>query len=222
MAPLIKLVAMFSMCLLVAAQGTQFITGECSSDADCASGCCGLANGKCAARLVAEEGAGCGFNGGAAFQSPAPAAPAPTLAPALGTQFITGECTADADCASGCCGLANGKCAARLVAEEGAGCGFGGNGNGNGNGNVQNNVPAVTPVAQGTQFITGLCTSDADCAAGCCGFNTGKCAGPVIAQERDGGCGFGDDQPNDIAAQQFRSGQAAGRRGLAAWVHAMA
>lgn len=38
--------------------------------------------------------------------------------------------------------------------------------------------------AQGTQFITGACTSDADCASACCGFNSGKCAGPVVAQER--------------------------------------
>src|SRR3954451_18704430 len=58
-------------------------------------------------------------------------------------------------------------------------------------------------VGQGTQFITGPCTSDADCASGCCGFNSGKCAGPVIAQERDGGCGFGDAQPNDTAARAF-------------------
>lgn len=99
----------------------------------------------------------------------------------------------------------------------------------------------LTPVslyvaAQGTQFITGACTSDADCAAGCCGFNTGKvrryphfpllpfplpsqnslpdflrvltfslkCAGPIVALERDGGCGFGDAQPNDNAAQALR------------------
>jgi hypothetical protein len=34
-----------------------------------------------------------------------------------------------------------------------------------------------------SQFITGPCDSDADCASGCCGFNSGKCAGPVIAQE---------------------------------------
>ena len=66
-------------------------------------------------------------------------------------------------------------------------------------------APAIAP---GTQFITGPCASDADCASGCCGFNSGKCAGPVIAQERDGGCGFGDAQPNDIAAQKFRAGQA--------------
>ncbi|EON68131.1 hypothetical protein W97_07280 [Coniosporium apollinis CBS 100218] len=63
---------------------------------------------------------------------------------------------------------------------------------------------ALLVVAQGTQFITGPCTSDANCASGCCGFNSGKCAGPIIAQERDGGCGFGDAQPNDIAARLFR------------------
>jgi hypothetical protein len=38
--------------------------------------------------------------------------------------------------------------------------------------------------AQGTQFITGPCTSDADCASGCCGFKSGKCAGAIVAQER--------------------------------------
>src|SRR2546430_1600786 len=59
-------------------------------------------------------------------------------------------------------------------------------------------------VAQGSQFITGPCTSDTDCASGCCGFNSGKCAGPIVAQERDGGCGFGDAQPNDIAARILR------------------
>ncbi|TGZ80661.1 hypothetical protein EX30DRAFT_341315 [Ascodesmis nigricans] len=59
----------------------------------------------------------------------------------------------------------------------------------------------------GTQFITGVCLSDRDCASGCCGFNTGKCAGAIIALERDGGCGFGDGAPNDDAARWLR-GQA--------------
>lgn len=62
-------------------------------------------------------------------------------------------------------------------------------------------APTSAPAAPGTQFITGACTSDADCASSCCGFNSGKCAGPVVAQERDGGCGFGDAQPNDTAAK---------------------
>lgn len=61
----------------------------------------------------------------------------------------------------------------------------------------------------GGQFITGECLSDADCASGCCGFDSGTCAGPVVAQERDGGCGFGDAEPNDDAAQTLQGGGAA-------------
>lgn len=64
-------------------------------------------------------------------------------------------------------------------------------------------TPSIAKPA-GTQFITGACTSDADCASSCCGFTSGKCAGAIVAQERDGGCGFGDAQPNDIAAQKLR------------------
>ena len=45
--------------------GSQFITGSCLSDADCASGCCAAATGLCAAEAVANEGQGCGFNGSA-------------------------------------------------------------------------------------------------------------------------------------------------------------
>ncbi|KAH7144110.1 hypothetical protein B0J13DRAFT_525506 [Dactylonectria estremocensis] len=47
--------------------GLQFITGQCFSDADCASTCCagraGTANGACAARAVANANGkdGCGF-----------------------------------------------------------------------------------------------------------------------------------------------------------------
>jgi hypothetical protein len=53
-------------------------------------------------------------------------------------------------------------------------------------------------------FITDSCTSDNDCFSDCCGFNTGKCAGPIIALERDGGCGFGDPRPNSRAANNLR------------------
>ncbi|KAG9386274.1 hypothetical protein A1F94_003024 [Pyrenophora tritici-repentis] len=53
--------------------------------------------------------------------------------------------------------------------------------------------------AQGTQFITGECASDAECASGCCGFTSGKCAAPLVANERGEGCGFGDAQPNNNA-----------------------
>lgn len=155
---------------------------------------------------------------------------------AQGTQFITGECTSDADCASACCGFTSGKCAAPFVANErGEGCGFGdaqpnnnalnganGSASANAAGQGQTNMTEAAVPAQpaaggsggGGQFITGPCTSDADCASGCCGFKSGKCAGAVVAQERDGGCGFGDPEPNDNAAKALQ-GRSLGRRGPA-------
>ncbi|KAG7090444.1 hypothetical protein E1B28_009562 [Marasmius oreades] len=62
-------------------------------------------------------------------------------------------------------------------------------------------VPRAAP---GTQFITGPCSVDAECASGCCAFNTGKCAGAVIALTRDGGCGHGNGQSNSRAAGVLR------------------
>ncbi|KAF2807116.1 uncharacterized protein BDZ99DRAFT_522748 [Mytilinidion resinicola] len=157
----------------------------------------------------------------------------PALTQGTGTQFITGPCASDADCASGCCGFNSGKCAGAIIAlTRDGGCGFGdATPNGNAAAALRGQspspiavsvsataapaatvaaTPAPAPAATGgngagnkagKQFITGPCTSDADCANGCCGFNTGKCAGAIVAQERDGGCGFGDASPNDNAAK---------------------
>ncbi|ELR09943.1 hypothetical protein GMDG_04419 [Pseudogymnoascus destructans 20631-21] len=150
---------------------------------------------------------------------------APALSQLLGVNSLRGACTSDADCASACCGFNSGKCAGPVVAQErDGGCGFGdakpndtaakaltGGASANNGNAVAGQAAAGQAVAAstsaaaapGSQFITGACTSDADCASACCGFNSGKCAGPVVAQERDGGCGFGDAQPNDTAANAF-------------------
>ncbi|KAL1793232.1 hypothetical protein ACET3X_008214 [Alternaria dauci] len=177
MAPIFKLLTLLNLFLYAAAQGNQFITGECASDAECASGCCGFTSGKCAAPFVANErGEGCGF-GDAQPNNNA-------------LNGVNGNASADAqpDAAVPATPPANSD----VGADAGAG----------------DAAPA------GTQFITGVCTSDADCASACCGFNSGKCAGPVVAQERDGGCGFGDAQPNDNAAKALQ-GRRLGRRGAA-------
>ncbi|KFY67599.1 hypothetical protein V497_00300 [Pseudogymnoascus sp. VKM F-4516 (FW-969)] len=241
-------VALPAISLRQAAPGTQFITGACTTDADCASACCGFKSGKCAGPIVAQErDGGCGFgdaqpndtaavaltggasvnNGNAATgqAAAADAAAGTSAAPAAGSQFITGACTSDADCASACCGFNSGKCAGPVVAQErDGGCGFGdaqpndtaaqaltGGASANVNSSAGQAASAGTSAvaAPGSQFITGACTSDADCASACCGFNSGKCAGPVVAQERDGGCGFGDAQPNDTAAQALTGGASA-------------
>ncbi|KAJ7148717.1 hypothetical protein C8R43DRAFT_1236760 [Mycena crocata] len=231
--------------------GTQFITGPCTSDADCASGCCGFNTSKCAGAIIAlEHDGGCGFGSGTPNDDAAQAmghtggitsksngdatAPAPASSPAsvpatmpakaTGTQFITGPCASDADCASGCCGFNTGKCAGAIIAlEHDGGCGFGSGtpndnaaqamGHTGGITSISNSGASPGPAspasnsgsnptkATGTQFITGACSSDADCVSGCCGFRTGKCAGAIVALQRDGGCGFGSGTPNDDAAQ---------------------
>jgi hypothetical protein len=45
------------------------------------------------------------------------------------------------------------------------------------------------------------CAADSECQQGCCGFSSGKCAGPDVAQSNgSGGCGFGNTSPNcDVA-----------------------
>ncbi|KAF2658285.1 hypothetical protein K491DRAFT_676534 [Lophiostoma macrostomum CBS 122681] len=180
MAPLLKIAALLNLSLYVAAQGTQFITGACTADADCASACCGFNSGKCAGPVVAQQ-----RDGGCGFGNPQPNADA---AIALG---FTGAAPSAAAAAA--------PAASSAAAGSGTTTGSGATGAGNG---------------AGKQFITGPCNSDADCANSCCGFNSGKCAGAIVAQERDGGCGHGDAQPNDIAAQALR-GQRMGKRGVA-------
>ncbi|EUC33195.1 hypothetical protein COCCADRAFT_5218 [Bipolaris zeicola 26-R-13] len=182
MAPIFKLLTLLSLSLYTSAQGTQFITGACTSDAACASGCCGFTSGKCAAPFVANErGEGCGFgdaqpnnnalNGGNKAAGGTQPPQRQPQAPASGQTMVGEEAASPAAPAA-----------------------------------------AAPTQAKGTQFITGACTSDADCASSCCGFKSGKCAGPVVAQERDGGCGFGNAQPNDDAARALQ-GRSLGRRG---------
>ncbi|KAF8188922.1 hypothetical protein K438DRAFT_1972105 [Mycena galopus ATCC 62051] len=45
------------------------------------------------------------------------------------------------------------------------------------------------------------CSADSACQQGCCGFSSGKCAGPDVAQTNgSGGCGHGNAAPNcDVA-----------------------
>jgi len=188
--------------------GTQFITGNCSSDADCNSTCCDPVKGLCAAKLVAQEdGDNCTGDGGAATAPVASSAAvvvasataASSAAASTGTQFITGVCGSDADCASGCCDAVKGLCAARLVAEQdGDGCGFDGSAAAPAASSAAASVAGTSPAPAstfvssgkpaGTQFITGNCAATSECASTCCDAKTGLCAALDVAQEDGHGC----------------------------------
>lgn len=175
------------MAIFVLGQGTQFITGPCATDADCASGCCSFLRGVCAGPVIAQERAsdgGCGHgnatpNNNAAlafFSSQAAAAAGQPTTMAIAMTHVGTPATPAANPEAEATGFTN---------------------------------PAGAGNKAGKQFITGVCTSDSDCASGCCSFLRGVCAGAIVATERasDGGCGFGDATPNSNAAQALQGGQ---------------
>lgn len=114
--------------------GSQFITGQCFSNADCASTCCNKNTGLCNA-IGAVGIDACGFE-------------------------ATGAATAGASST-----VAAAAAAAATTAATTAGV------------TINTNLPGAENVGKGdgSQFITGQCLSNADCASTCCNKNTGTC-----------------------------------------------
>jgi len=221
--------------------GTQFITGPCQSDADCASDCCAFNTGKCAGAVIAQSrDGGCGHGdpfpnnrAAIAIQGPnaerAPGVPVAGQAPPPpaggngggGGGGAGSVVVKPGDTCSAIAAASGTSVAAIMSANPGinAGCtnlqvgqtlNVSGGGGGGGAAPAPAPAPASAPPSNGgsgkppgTQFITGPCGSDADCNSGCCGFKSGKCAGAIISQERDGGCSFGNPTPNNDAAKKI-------------------
>ncbi|KAJ7184231.1 hypothetical protein C8R46DRAFT_1343360 [Mycena filopes] len=183
-----------------ARRGNQFVTGACSVDSDCQQGCCGFATGKCAGPAVAQSNGsgGCGHG---------TAAPNCNVASALGLS----------DCIAG---AKNGnladpavQTAAAFVAKldnlpftPSAG------------GAAPPAAAAPPPAAAAPQSVPQLaalqtskktvfeaCANDSECQQGCCGFTSGKCAGPAVAQTNgSGGCGHSTAAPNCNVASALK------------------
>ncbi|KAL8980204.1 MAG: hypothetical protein Q9177_005944, partial [Variospora cf. flavescens] len=139
------------------ATSTQFIGGQCLSNADCASGCCanpiGICSGPGAARQNGKEG--CGFTSSSAD-------PASVATAVAGNNKVA---------ASG----GGAEEIEKAAAVEGGGAVAG---------NGANGGPAFDPAGeknvgngQGGQFIGGQCRSGGDCASGCCAGPGGICSG---------------------------------------------
>merc|ERR1712187_701511 len=135
------------------APGTQFITGACSADSDCASTCCEENQNVCRALLSLSDGESC--KDGRTANQPRSITP--------GSQFITGPCSADSDCASSCCEKQQNICRAYLSLNGDETCKDG-------------RTPGRWAyIAPGSQFITGACSADSDCASTCCEQNQNVC-----------------------------------------------
>jgi hypothetical protein len=174
-------------------RGTQFVTGPCTQDSDCQQGCCGFSTGKCAGPAIAQSNGsgGCGFGTGT---------PNCNVAAALGlNECITGATKSDTTSAAV-------QSAAAFVAKldnlpfNPAPAGA------SDNAAAAPPPPAAAPAAPAVdqsskKTVFETCAADSECQQGCCGFSSGKCAGPDVAQTNgSGGCGKGNASPNcDVA-----------------------
>ncbi|KAK8041542.1 hypothetical protein PG994_014549 [Apiospora phragmitis] len=183
--------------------GSQFITGQCTSDADCASKCCAKGKGQCAAEAVANEGAGCGFTSAAAGGASSSKTPTSSAA-ASASSAAAGAASKNKASASAAAGSkASASAAAGSKASASAAAGSKASSapasassaaaSGKKAAAVDTSKPGSQNVgkADGSQFITGQCTSDADCASGCCAKPKGVCSAEAVSNV-DGkqGCGF--------------------------------
>ncbi|KAK8017838.1 hypothetical protein PG993_014164 [Apiospora rasikravindrae] len=180
--------------------GSQFITGQCASDADCASTCCAKANGQCAARAVAEENGkdGCGGGsaaagaGGASSKTPTSSAAASASSAAAGAKNKAGGAAASS-AAAGAQASASAAAGNKTPTSSAAASASSAAAGGAGAAAVDSSKPGSQNVGKGdgSQFITGQCTSDADCASGCCAKPKGVCSAEAVSNV-DGkqGCGF--------------------------------
>jgi len=160
-------------------EGESTVFEPCNTDSDCQQGCCGFNTGKCAGPAVAQTNGSGGCGHG-------DATPNCNVAAALG---LGGQCIAGA--INGDLSDPGVQAAAAFVSQL-------------------DDIPFTPQRRQeGSLTVFEPCTSDADCQQGCCGFNTGKCAGPAVAQTNgSGGCGFGTTAPNcNVAAALGLGGQ---------------
>ncbi|RKU43467.1 hypothetical protein DL546_001687 [Coniochaeta pulveracea] len=193
--------------------GSQFITGQCFTNADCASTCCNKNTGVCnAIGAVGIDNCQPGAGGQAASPATPPATDnsstdTSSANPAIdfskpgsqnvgkgdGSQFITGQCLTNADCASTCCNKNTGVCnAIGAVGIENCQAGAGSpasatptetpaagasNTANTANTTIDTSKPGSQNVGKGdgSQFITGQCFTNSDCASTCCNKNTGVC-----------------------------------------------
>jgi len=165
----------------------KHINDTCATDSECRQGCCGFSTGKCAGPRAAQiDGTGgCGHGN---------ALPNCHVATLLGSK----NCTAGAK--TGNLQSPTIEAAAAFSAQI-HNLAF--------TPTVKSGVkasraapksPTIAQLAakqQKKKVVFDTCTADHEGQQGCCGFSTGKCAGPDVAQTNgSGGCGHGHASPN--------------------------
>jgi len=170
-----------------ARRGNQVVFGACSADADCQQGCCGFSSGKCAGPAVAQTNGsgGCGHGTGTPNCNVATLLgfPGTCIAGHVNTNLQDPSVQAAAAFAAQLDGIAFTPSAAAAPPPAAP---------------APANNAAASGASQSSKLtVFELCSADSDCQQGCCGFTSGKCAGPAVAQTNgSGGCGHGTGTAN--------------------------
>ncbi|KAJ7068668.1 hypothetical protein C8F01DRAFT_1247162 [Mycena amicta] len=175
-------------------QGKKTVFEACASDSECQQGCCGFVSGKCAGPAVAQTNG----SGGCGKGTAAPNCNVATLLGFPGT-CIAGHVNTDTNdptvqaataFAAQLDGIAFTPSAAAPAAPPPAGNNAAAPAGGA-------SVAQLAASQQGKKTVFEACSADSECQQGCCGFSSGKCAGPAVAQTNgSGGCGKGTAAPN--------------------------
>ncbi|KAJ7856907.1 hypothetical protein B0H13DRAFT_1641237, partial [Mycena leptocephala] len=188
-----------------AQKGKKHINDTCAADSECRQGCCGFSSGKCAGPRAAQTDGGCGHGN---------ASPNCHVATLLGFA----NCTAGAKtgnlqnptiqaAAAFSAQLHNltftptAPTAKPVVAKPAVAKPAPAKPTANANARrAAKKSPTIAQLAakqQHKKAVFETCAKDHECQQGCCGFSSGKCAGPDVAQTNgSGGCGHGHASPN--------------------------
>ncbi|KAJ7812091.1 hypothetical protein B0H14DRAFT_1462850 [Mycena olivaceomarginata] len=182
-------------------KGKKTVFETCAKDSDCQQGCCGFSSGKCAGPDVAQTNG----SGGCGHGNKSPNCDVATL---LGFKNCIGgvkngdlQAAATQQAAAFAAQLDNlpftpGAAKSQAAAKPPAAAPK--------PKPATSKAPTIAQLAaknKGKKTVFETCAKDSDCQQGCCGFKSGKCAGPDVAQTNgSGGCGHGNKSPNcDVA-----------------------
>ncbi|KAJ7028344.1 hypothetical protein C8F04DRAFT_1044206 [Mycena alexandri] len=170
-------------------RGDQLNAGPCTQDSDCQQGCCAFTTGACAGPEIAQADG----SGGCGFGNPAPNC---NVAASLNLpKCVVGA--VNGNLSDPAIKLARQNFLNALEDE------------------LRTAIPVVLPIStrdhlarssqQSKKTVFETCKADSECQQGCCGFSSGKCAGPGIAQTNgSGGCGRGNAHLNCNVAAALR------------------
>ncbi|KAK7057954.1 hypothetical protein R3P38DRAFT_3547066 [Favolaschia claudopus] len=174
----------------------KHINDTCTVDADCRQGCCGFTTGRCSGPRISQlnKVGGCGHSNPAPNCDVASLVGSPNCVKGAKNGNLQSAAVQQAAAFAakvhklaftpGAPAPAKPATAKPAAAKQARAA-------------KQPTIAQLAAKQQSKKTVFETCAHDRECQQGCCGFSTGKCAGPDVAQTNgSGGCGRGHASPN--------------------------